>query len=85
MYSREKFDSYDVKDFDRNRNKCYKFEDQSRPAPKCKKHFNEESAVDALTGMSGVNKFKVNLFYVITRAIFFDRKKYIFDFILAKF
>ena len=62
---REKFNSYDVKAFDRIENKSNKFESESRRAPKRKMHFSEESAVDALQGMSGVNKFKVRTFYVI--------------------
>ena len=58
---REKFDSYDVRltwlrfvstAFDRSGNKSYKFEGESRRAPKCKKHFSEGSAVDVLQGMS---------------------------------
>ena len=39
----------------------YKFESESRRAPKRKKHCNEGSADDALQ----VNKFKVRTFYVI--------------------
>ena len=62
---REKFDSYDVKACDHSGNKSYKFESESRRAPKRKKHFSKGSAVDALQGMSGVNKFKVSTFYVI--------------------
>ena len=62
---REKFRSYDVKAFDRSENKSCKFESKSRRAPKCKRHFNEGSTVDALQGMSEVNKFKVSTFYVI--------------------
>ena len=62
---RKKFDFYDVKAFDRSRNKTYKFESESHRAPKRKKHFSEGSAVDALQGMSGVSKFKVSTFYVI--------------------
>ena len=45
---KEKFDSYYVKAFDRSGNKSYKFESESRGSPKCKKHLNEGSAVDAL-------------------------------------
>jgi len=62
---REKFDSYDVKAYDRCGNKSYKFESESRRAPKRKRHFSEGSAVDALQEMAGVNKFKVSTFYVI--------------------
>ena len=36
----EKFDSYDVKTFDRSGNKSYKFESGSRRAQKRKKHFS---------------------------------------------
>jgi len=50
---------------DSSGNKSYKFESESRRAPKGKKHFTEGSAVDALQEMSGVNKFKVSTFYVI--------------------
>jgi len=62
---REKFDSYDVKAYDRSGNKSYKFESESRRAPKRKKHFSEGSVVDALQEMSGLNKCKVSTFYVI--------------------
>ena len=62
---REKFDSCDMKVFDHSGNKSCKFESESRPAPKRKKHFSEGSTVDALLGMPGVNKFKVSIFYVI--------------------
>ena len=59
---REKFEFYDVKAFERSGNKSYKFASESRRALKRKKHFREGSAVDALQGMSGVNKFKVSTF-----------------------
>ena len=62
---REKFDFYDVKAFDRSKNKSYKFESKSCRAPKRKKHFSEVSAVDALQGMSRVSKFKASTFYVM--------------------
>ena len=62
---REKFGSYNVKAYDRSGNKSYKFEIESRRAPKRMKHFSEGSVFDALQGMSGVNKFKVSTFYVI--------------------
>ena len=61
----EKFDSYDVKAFDRSGNKSYKLESESRQIPKRKKHFSEGSDVNALQGMSGVNKFKVSSFCII--------------------
>ena len=62
---REKFDSYDVKAYDRSGNKSYKFESESRRAPKRKKHFSEGNTVGVLQEMLGVNKFKVSTFYVI--------------------
>ena len=62
---REKLGSYDVKAFECSGNKSYKFESKSRQAPKRKKQFSEESAVDALQGMSEVNKFKRSTFYVM--------------------
>jgi len=62
---KEKFDSYDVKAYDRSGNKSYKLESESRRAPKRKKRFSEESAVDALQEMAGFSKFKVSTFYVI--------------------
>ena len=54
-----------MKAFDGGGNKSCNFESESRGAPKRKKHFSEGSAVDALQGMSGVNKFKVSTFHVI--------------------
>ena len=38
---------------------------ESRRALKRKKHFSKGSTVDALQGMSGVNKFKMSTFYII--------------------
>ena len=54
-----------MKAYDRNGNKSYKFESESRLAPKRKKNFSEGSAVDSLQEMAGVNKIKVSTFYVI--------------------
>ena len=53
-----------MKAFDHSGNKSYKFESESRRAPKHKKHLSEGSAVDTLQGMLGVNKFKTSTFYV---------------------
>lgn len=60
---REKFDYYEQKARDRCGSSTYKSE--SRRVPKRKKHVSDGDATDAVEGMSGQQKFKVNTFYVI--------------------
>ena len=84
---REKFDSYDVKAYERSGSKSDKFESESRRAPKRKKHFSEGSAVDSLQEISGVNKFKVSIFYVIIDQLNNDLKQRIksYSFVQMRF
>ena len=60
---REKFDYYKQQACDRCGSSTYKFE--SRRIPKRKKHVSDGYATDAMEGMSGQQKFKVNTYYVI--------------------
>ena len=59
----EKFHYYEQQGRDRCSNSTYKSE--SRWVAKRKKHVSDGDATDAVEGMSGQQKFKVNTFYVI--------------------
>ena len=59
----EKFDYYEQQARDRCGRSTYKFE--SRWVAKRKKHVSDVDATNAVEGMSGQQKFKVNTFYVI--------------------